>query len=351
MKNIDNPVKEAKCNIENHDLSYFLSRLSRDKLLKIANNLGIKNSKEHSREELIDKITERIPKEYIPDVYSKSELTEFLMYLPKEIKDFIYAMFVGSSEGCDFGVWKQKELLKKYGKRVNQWIKNLSEYGLIFKLRKDKETFVIVPRDINFAIGNMMLDLVPPTDIYFEDFLQGMNKEELKEICRIYGIKLSGTKQEIIYNIMAYGLSPRDILSVMYYKDLVALSEELNIFPWGEKEPRKIDRKELIDSLSEHILLKSQGKKHHRKKGSSTDIYDLVIKIISNNFKPSLKWNSTEADIEKQLVAYLNGFFDGRNMNLEFLSQYRLSSGGKIDIYEPKNDIGVELKYNPSRAI
>ncbi len=350
MKRNKKDNKGNTCNIENNKISYFLGTLSKDRLLKIAKNYAIPNYLKLSKKELIMLISEQIPKEYPPDIFSKSKLAKFLMYLPEEMKNFISEVYIESSPNCDFGVWKQDDLLSKYGKKATLWIRKLSNYALIFKVKYEKETYIVVPRDINFVIGNLISGLVPPKEIHFDKFLQNMNKSKLQEFCRIYGIKVSGTKIEIIHNIIASGLIPEDILSVMYHENLVELAENLNIFPWGEVNPKKIDRGELIKQISKHILYETKNTKFKAMENSYGDVFAMTYYLISTKFTPIMKWDSTEADIEKQLIAYLRGFFDGKNIDTNWVSQYTLSSGGKIDIYEPKNDVGIELKYNPSRA-
>ncbi len=229
-------------------------------------------------------------------------------------------------------------------------MKILESYGIVFKVKKDTKTYWVIPEDIWSDLLDMLTLLEPPQNVEFEEFLSKyLSKYHLQHICRVYGLKVSGTKKELAKNMMAYGLTPKDVLSVMYFEDLVDLSEKLNIYPWKEKNPKKIDRSVLIDDLASHIIHKSMDKKVS-KAISSKEVFNILVDLISHKFIPILKWNSNESDIEKQLLAYLSGFFNCRNIDTHFISQYKLPSGDRIDIYDIKNDIGIELKYNPSRA-
>ncbi len=343
-------MRNKKCLIENKKMIDFLKNLPKRRLEKIAKNLKIEDYHKLSKEKLIQKIRDLFPEEWWIVNIPKNSLTEFLIYLPGDIKEFTSTLTEGDSE-CPSGIWEIEKLREKYGNKTDSWLKTLESYGIVFKVKKENKTYSVIPEDIWSGLLNVLSSLETPKNVEFEEFLtKYLNKYDLQHICRVYGLKVSGTKKELANNMMEYGLTPKDVLSVMYFEDLVDLSEKLDIYPFEERNLKKIDRNVLIDDLASHILHESQDKKISKRLSTKHNIFDILMDLVSHKFIPILKWNSDESDIEKQLVEYLSGFFECSNIDTRFISQYRLPSGGIIDIYEIKNDIGIELKYNPTRT-
>ncbi len=345
--------RKARCKIKNKELAEYLKNTHLNKLRTIGRNLGIVSYSNKSKNELISDITKIILDttdriQILTDVYPKNELSIFLMHLPDEEKNFINKICLEPYDNCDNGTYPLTELYKEFGRNnVVKWSRELSKYGLIFELKDGNKKYVAVPLDITYGLSDLISLIRPPEDISLYNFLKNMTKSDIQHICRLYGLKVSGNKEELINNIIRYGLKSKDVLSTLYYEELVELANKLNIYPWGDVNLKELNREQLIRDLSQHIYCE---KEYRRKQQSPKSDLDMVYEIISNRFSPIMKWNSTEADIEKQLISYLRGFFDGKGLKAEFISQYKLPSGGKIDVYEKIRDIGIELKYNPSRS-
>ena len=338
------------CPVENKNMIEFLKKLSKNRLEKIAKNLKIERYRNLSKDDLIQKIRDMFPDEIWITEIPQNSLTDFLVYLPDDLREFITTLAEGDQE-CEFGVWELEKIKRRYNEKVEGWMKTLENYGIVFKIKVEEKTYVVIPKDIWSGLVNAISYLKPPKNIKFEEFLiRYLTKEQLKHICRVYGLKISDTKRELAANIIGYGLTPKDVLSVMYFEDIVKLSEELNIYPLEEKTLKDTNRGVLIDDLDSHIIYESEDKKALKIIYPKQNIFKILVDLISHKFTPILKWNSDESDIEKQLVEYLSGFFECSDMDTNFISQYKLSSGGRIDIYDIENDVGVELKYNPSRA-
>lgn len=338
--------------IENKPLKYFLGQLTLKKLRKIGKNLRIdENITKLSKSELIEKIDKAFPKndEY-PYVYEglTSPVPNILINLPVKTSNLISTIVLEGD--IDFGIIKYKKLLEKCKSHndLMESLKILEGYGIAFRVEERGEKYVVIPEDITSMLIDIIDEYGPPQDMSFEEFLLELSKQTLRNICKIYGLKVSGNKKEITYRILNSGLTPEDVLSVMYFDEVIDIAEELNVFPWDEDIRKKYNREVIIKKTASHII-DTLNKNKSNSYTSLKDIYQLIYEALSTKFQPILKWNSKETDIEKQLCAYLRGLFDGSNINAEVHSQYSLPSG-KIDIYIPQEDIGIEIKYNPSRT-
>ncbi len=251
-------------------------------------------------------------------------------------------------DDIDFGIIRYKKLLKMYKsqKDLDSSLRILEKYGIAFVVEDQAEKYVVIPEDITSMVVEIIDNYYPPSDITFENFLLELNKDTLRRICKVYSLKLSGNKREIVTRILNYRLTPEDVLSIMDFNDVIDIAEELNVFPWDENIKKKYDRDTIIKKTASHIILSSKSKFTSR---CIKNYYDLIYDALSSKFQPILKWDSKESDIEKQLCTYLKGLFDGLNIDVEIHSQYSLPSG-KIDVYIPQGDLGIEIKYNPSRT-
>lgn len=63
----------------------------------------------------MNKIRTYFPNDYWIVEIPKNSLTQFLIYLPQDFKEFIKALAEGDPS-CDFGIWEIKKLRKKIWK-------------------------------------------------------------------------------------------------------------------------------------------------------------------------------------------------------------------------------------------
>jgi len=251
-------------------------------------------------------------------------------------------------EGCV----SKRVLQHEYGKSYStykRYIDMLKGLGMVFYDGNNECYFVA--REMLKILNDFVQEEERP--LKFDEFLENyLTLNQLKYICSLNGLKVSGRKNELIERIMKSKVSESDILNVLLVQELREILDHMGLVKSGRKD-------ELISRILEQLSIskvkkytvseekKSKPVKKERKRSKIEELWEELSDYIEKEFMPvAYRKNMSERDLEMQLYNHLQGAFKSKGHKIEY---EKLKKKGRLDLVVD-DVIGIELKFRPSKS-